>query len=44
MKVTLEGINLTNQHIVQFTDIYAKRIEVNTSSGRTFLLGATAEF
>jgi iron complex outermembrane receptor protein len=44
MKVTLEGINLTNQHIVQFTDIYAKRIEVDTSSGRTFLLGATAEF
>jgi iron complex outermembrane receptor protein len=44
MKVTLEGINMTNQHIVQFTDIYAKRIEVNTSSGRTFLLGATAEF
>ena len=44
VKVTLEGLNLTNQHIVQFTDLTAKRIEVNTSSGRTFLLGATAEF
>ena len=44
LKVTLEALNLTNQHIVQFTDLTAKRIEVNTSSGRTFLLGATAEF
>ena len=44
VKITAEGINMTNQHIVQFTDIYAKRIEVNTSSGRTFLVGATAEF
>ena len=41
-KLTAEGINMTNQHIVQFTDIYAKRIEVNTSSGRIFLVGATA--
>jgi TonB-dependent receptor len=44
LKVTLEGLNLTNQHIVQFTDLTARRIEVNTSSGRTFLLGVTAEF
>jgi hypothetical protein len=29
---------------VQFTDLSAHRIEVNTSSGRTFLWGATAEF
>lgn len=44
LKVTLEALNLTNQHIVQFTDLTARRIEVNTSSGRTFLVGATAEF
>ena len=44
LKLTLEGLNLTNQAIVQFTDLTAHRIEVNTSSGRTFLWGATAEF
>jgi iron complex outermembrane recepter protein len=44
LKLTLEGLNLTDQHIVQFTDLAAKRIEVNTSSGRTILFGATAEF
>jgi TonB-dependent receptor len=44
LKVTLEALNLTDQHIVQFADMSAKRIEVNTSSGRTFLAGMTAEF
>jgi len=44
IKVTFEGLNITDQHIVQFTDLSAHRIEVNTSSGRTFLWGATAEF
>ena len=44
VKITFEGLNLTNQAIVQFTDLSAHRIEVNTSSGRTFLWGATAEF
>jgi TonB-dependent receptor len=44
LKATLEGLNLTNQPIVQFTDLSAHRIEVNTTSGRTFLWGATAEF
>jgi TonB-dependent receptor len=44
VKITVEGLNLTDQHIVQFTDLAAHRIEVNTSSGRTFLWGATAEF
>jgi iron complex outermembrane receptor protein len=44
LKMTLEGINLTNQHTIQYTDVAAKRIEVNTSSGRTFLFGATYEF
>jgi iron complex outermembrane receptor protein len=44
LKMTLEGLNLTDQHVIQYTDIAAKRIEVNTSSGRVFLWGVTAEF
>jgi TonB-dependent receptor len=44
LKVTLEGLNITNQHIVQYTDIPAHRIEVNTSSGRTILWGMTYEY
>jgi TonB-dependent receptor len=44
LKLTLEGINLTDEHIIQYTDITAKRIEVNTSAGRTILFGATYEF
>ena len=44
LKATLEGLNLTNQHIVQFTDLNAHRIEVNTSSGRTILWGMTYDF
>lgn len=43
-KATLEGLNLTNQHIVQFTDLKAQRIEVNTSSGCTILWGMTYEY
>ena len=44
LKATLEGLNLTDQHIVQFTDLKAHRIEVNTSSGRTILWGMTYEY
>jgi hypothetical protein len=44
LKVTLEGLNLTDQHIVQYTDIPTHRIEVNTSSGRTILWGMTYEY
>ena len=44
LKITLEGINLTDQHIVQFTDLTARRIEVDTSSGTTILWGLTASF
>ena len=44
LKLTLEGINLTNQHIVQFTDLTARRIEVNTAAGTTILWGLTASF
>ncbi len=42
--MTLEGLNLTDQHIVQYTDIPTHRIEVNTSSGRTILWGMTYEY
>ena len=44
LKATLEGLNITNQHIVQYTDIPAHRIEVNTSSGRTILWGMTYQY
>jgi TonB-dependent receptor len=44
LKLTLEGINLSNQHSIQYTDMTAKRTTVNTSSGRTILIGATYEF
>ncbi|MDE1146415.1 MAG: TonB-dependent receptor [Azospirillaceae bacterium] len=44
LKATVEGLNLTDQHIVQFTDLTARRILVNTSSGRTILWGLTCEF
>jgi outer membrane receptor protein involved in Fe transport len=44
LKMTVEGLNLTDQHVIQYTDLAATRIEVNTSSGRTFLWGVTAEF
>ena len=44
LKLTLEGINLTDEHTIQFSDVSAKRTLVNTSSGRTFLFGATYEF
>jgi TonB-dependent receptor len=44
LKATLEGINLTDEHIVEFTDLTAKRIEVNTSAGRTILWGLTYQF
>ena len=44
LKLTLEGLNLSNQHTIQYTDITTKRITVNTSAGRTILIGATYEF
>lgn len=42
-KVTLEGINMTDQPIIQYTDAAAKRIEVVTRSGRTFTFGVAYE-
>lgn len=44
LKLTLEGINLSNEHSIQFTDVAAQRTTVNVSSGRTILIGATYEF
>ncbi|HEY2662022.1 MAG TPA: TonB-dependent receptor, partial [Caulobacteraceae bacterium] len=44
LKLRFEGVNLTNQHIIQYTDVTARRIEVNTSAGQTFVVGATYDF
>ena len=44
LKLVVEGINLTDQPIIQYTDVVARRIEVNTRSGRTFTFGFSYEF
>jgi TonB-dependent receptor len=44
LKLVVEGINLTNQPIIQYADVSAKRLLVNTTSGSTFTFGATYEF
>ena len=44
LKLTLEGINLTDQPIIQYTDITAQRIEVMPRSGSTYSFGATYQF
>ena len=44
LKLVVEGINLTDQAIDQYTDIEARRIIAHTRSGRTFTVGATYEF
>jgi TonB-dependent receptor len=43
-QLTLEGINLGNEPIVQYADKDAKRMMTNTVSGRTILFGATMRF
>ncbi|GAA0543963.1 TonB-dependent receptor [Rhizomicrobium palustre] len=43
LKATLEGINMTDQPIIQYTDATAKRLEVVTRSGRTFTFGIAYE-
>lgn len=43
LKATLEGINMTDQPIIQYTDATAKRLEVVTRAGRTFTLGMAFE-
>ncbi len=44
LKIVAEGLNLTNQAIVQYTDIQAGRVLADTTSGRTVTLGVTYEF
>ncbi|MDR3528131.1 MAG: TonB-dependent receptor [Rhizomicrobium sp.] len=44
LKATVEGINMTDQPIIQYTDVTAKRIEVVTRSGHTVTFGAAYEF
>ena len=44
IRLVVEGINITNEPIVQSADINANRTEVYTTSGRTFTFGVSAEF
>jgi TonB-dependent receptor len=44
LKLRFEGINLTDQHIVEYAGIAQKLTEVNTRAGQTFVVGATYEF
>ena len=44
VKLTLEGINLTNEEIDDFADPVANRPQVNLESGRTYLIGAAFDF
>ena len=44
LKLVAEGLNITNQHIIQYSNIAAPRTTVNTSSGSTYTLGLTYEF
>jgi iron complex outermembrane receptor protein len=44
LRIVLEGVNLTNEPIVQYSDITDKRLAARTVSGRTFTLGVTYEF
>ncbi|GEM_PF-6403683 len=44
LKRVIEGINLTNQPIDQYTDIAEKRSTSWTRSGRTYALGVTYTF
>ncbi len=44
LRIVLEGVNLTDEPIVQYSDITEKRLTARTISGRTFTLGVTYEF
>ena len=44
LKVVVEGINLTDQPIDQYTDTAADRVLAYTRSGRTFTFGVTYQF
>ena len=43
-KLVLEGNNLTDQPIVQYTDLHAQRPEAITRSGATYSLGFSYAF
>ena len=44
LRFVLEGVNLTDAPITQYSDITEKRLTARTVSGRTFTLGVTYEF
>jgi TonB-dependent receptor len=44
LKLVIEGLNLTDQAIDQFTDLAADRLLARTRSGRTVTLGVSYEF
>jgi TonB-dependent receptor len=44
LRIVLEGVNLTDAPITQYSDITEKRLTARTVSGRTFTLGFTYEF
>jgi TonB-dependent receptor len=44
LKIVVEGVNLTNAPITQYSDQVEKRLLARTVSGRTFTLGVTYEF
>lgn len=44
LRIVLEGVNLTDEPITQYSDITEKRLTARTVSGRTFTLGVTYEF
>jgi TonB-dependent receptor len=44
LKVVVEGLNLTDQPIDQFTDVAADRLLARTRNGRTVTLGVAYEF
>ncbi len=44
LKLVVEGVNLTDQPIIQYTDVTARRPEVNTRSGVTYAVGVTYAF
>ena len=44
LRLIVEGINLTDQPIIQYADVSARRTEVDTRSGRTLTFGFSYEF
>ncbi|EMD83460.1 TonB-dependent receptor [Pacificimonas flava] len=44
LQLRVEGLNLTDQRIIQYADRDAERLMTSTVSGRTFTFGATLRF